>query len=446
MFPYRSITEREEREMLQDLGMESCEDLYAEIPAEIPRVDHLNLEKGMSEAEVRKRLRELASENQTTEDLTCFVGLGAYDHEIPSVVDALSSRSEFYTSYTPYQAEVSQGTLQAIFEFQTLIARLTGMDVANASLYDGGTACAEALFLCVNQSRKDKVLISKSVHPMARQICQTYLPKQEIEIEWIDLEDGVTSREDLQKKLTDDVGCVLLESPNALGFLEPIEEFAELIHEKKKTYLIQKTNPLVLPLLKKPGQVGVDVCVGEGQPLGIPLQYGGPYLGFMATKKKWMRKLPGRLVGQTLDAKGEKAYVLTLAAREQHIRREKATSNICSNQGLNALRATIYMEALGKAGMREVASLCLQKAHYLYDRIAELPGVEVLGQPFFHEFTVRVQDAEGLFEGLLDKGFFAAYPLERLDPAWKGLVSFTVTEKRTREEMDALVSEMEGLL
>ncbi len=446
MYPYLPITEENEREMLQSLGLKSVADLFFDIPENVRFKGGLNFSKAKSEIEVRKILGELASKNKTADDMACFLGAGAYDHYIPSLVDAIISRSEFYTSYTPYQPEVAQGTLQYIFEYQTLMCNLTGMDVSNASLYDGGTAVAEAALMALGVNRKREVLVSKSVNPSSREILKTYCHFQNLKVTEIEIEEGETSLSDLKSKITPDVGAVIVQSPNFFGIIEDYKKFVDEVHEAKKCSLILSTDPISLGILKRPGDLGVDIVVGEGQGMGMGMSFGGPYLGFICANEKFMRKLPGRIVGETMDKDGKRSYVLTLTAREQHIRREKATSNICSNQGLNVLAATIYLVTMGKKGIREVAYQSLQKSHYLKDRLKEKGFNLLFDKPFFKEFAVDLgKDVDEVNKKLIDEGIIGGYNLEKSYSDLKNASLFAVTEKRTKEEMDKLTEVLGGL-
>lgn len=447
MYPYIPNTKEDEKRMLEYIGVDSVDDLFSDIPENVRLNRELDLKPSMSEMEVRRHIIDLSNENLSTTQLTCFLGAGAYDHYIPSIVGHVISRSEFYTSYTPYQAEISQGTLQYIFEYQTLIANLTGMDVSNASLYDGGTAIAEAAFMAVNITRRNQILISKTVNPQAREILKTYAHLQGIEVIEIDEEMGVTDLEKLKASVTDKTAAVIVQNPNYFGIIEDLEAIEEIAHSDKKTLFITSVDPISLGILKAPGDLGADIVVGEGQPLGVPLQFGGPYLGFIAVNKKQMRKLPGRIVGQTVDEDGNRAFVLTLQAREQHIRREKATSNICSNQGLNTLAATVYLVTLGKKGLREVATLATQKAHYAMKQITKSGKYKPLfDKPFFKEFAVTSDvAAEDIRKGLLKENILGGHSLEPDYPQYKNGVLFAVTEKRTKEEIDKLSAVLEGI-
>jgi glycine dehydrogenase subunit 1 len=448
MYPYIPNTKDDEKRMLEVIGVDSVEDLFSDIPKDMKLNRELNLKSSMSELEVSNYLTKLSQFNTTTNDLTCFLGAGAYDHYIPSIVEHITSRSEFYTSYTPYQAEISQGTLQYIFEYQTLICNLTGMDVANASLYDGGSALAEAAFMASNITRREKIVISKTVNPSYREVLGTYAHLQGIEVIEIEDEEGTTNLDELKKQVDDKTAAVIVQSPNFFGIIEDIEAIEKIAHSQKKTLLITSVDPISLAILKSPGSLGADIVVGEGQSLGIPLAFGGPYLGFMATKKAHMRKLPGRIVGETVDVDGNRAFVLTLQAREQHIRREKATSNICSNQGLNTLAATVYLVTLGKEGLREVALQATQKAHYAFNEITKSGKYKPLfNKPFFKEFAVTSSiEAEKINQKLLEEKILGGYSLEKDYPQYKNGILYAVTEKRTKEEIDILSSVLEGII
>jgi glycine dehydrogenase subunit 1 len=447
MFPYIPHTSSDEQEILQTIGLNSIDQLFDDIPEDLRLRKPLNFPTSKSELEVRTYLKNLADKNCSLDDLTCFLGAGAYDHYIPSVIDAIISRSEFYTSYTPYQPEISQGTVQYIFEFQTLICNLTGMDVANASLYDGGTAVMEAALMACATSRKGEIIVSKGVSPDARKVLKTYAHAQKLTVVEVGIKDGVTDAEELEKLVSDDTAAVIVQNPNFFGVLEDLESLGEVAHKGKKTSFIASVSPMALGILKKPGDLGVDIVVGEGQPLGIPLSYGGPYLGFMATKEKYMRKLPGRIVGETVDVDGKRSFVLTLSAREQHIRREKATSNICSNQGLNTLAATIYMVTLGKEGLREVATQCAQKAHYAFNQLTKSGKYQPLfDKPFFMEFALKSDTSpDEINRALRNKNIVGGYDLSKEYPQYENAILYAVTEKRTKAEIEKLASVLEGI-
>ena len=447
MHPYLPATSEDIKEMLESIGLESLDQLFDSIPKDVYFGKDLDMPKAKSELEVTTYLKGLADKNCSLSKLTSFLGAGAYDHYIPSIVDHIISRSEFYTSYTPYQPEISQGTLQYIFEFQTLIADLTGMDAANASLYDGGSAIAEAALMAAAYSKKDEIIISKSVKPDARKVLQTYAHVQNIKVIEVDIKDGITDIEALEGLVTDNTAAVIVQSPNFFGIIEDLEAIGKVAHKGKKTTFVASVDPISLGILKKPGDLGVDVVVGEGQPMGMSLSFGGPYLGFMAVNKEYIRKIPGRIVGQTEDLDGKRSFVLTLTAREQHIRREKATSNICSNQGLNSLAATVYMVTMGKEGLREVAEQSAKKAHYAFEEMTKSGKYKPLfNQPFFKEFAVTSDIDPAKLTGELRKAdIIGGYDLGKCYPEFEKAVLYAVTEKRTKEEIDKLTSVMEGI-
>ena len=447
MYPYIPNTSDDEQRMLEAIGAKSIESLFNDIPDEVKLNRPLNLPNSMSELEVRNILTKLAKKNNTVDDLTCFLGAGAYDHYIPSIVNHVISRSEFYTSYTPYQAEISQGTLQYIFEYQTLIANLTGMDVSNASLYDVGSGLGEAAIMATNITRKDEIVVSKTVHPDSRRVLKTYAHVQGLKVIEIDETDGVTNLEELEKNVGANTAAVIVQNPNFFGIIEDIKAVEELTHKQKKAMLVVSVDPISLGVLKSPGELGADIVLGEGQSLGLPLNFGGPYLGFIATTKKHMRKLSGRIVGESVDVDGNRAFVLTLQAREQHIRREKASSNICSNQGLNTLASAVYMVALGKNGMKEVGTQSTVKAHYAYNSMINTGKYKPLfDKPFFKEFAVT-SDLTGnkINEVLLKENILGGYLLDPYYPQYKNGILYCVTEKRTKEEIDKLVNVLEGI-
>lgn len=447
MLPYISVTPDDEQKMLQAIGLTSLDELFDDIPEGVALKRNFDLDKSKSELEVRAYLTEISKKNCSLDEMTCFLGAGAYDHYIPSIVNHIISRSEFYTSYTPYQPEISQGTLQYLFEYQTLICNLTGMDVSNASLYDGGTAIAEAALMAAAVSKKDEIIISKTVRPESRKILRTYAHIQDLKVIEVDMKDGVTDLEVLDSLVNDNTAAVIIQSPNFFGAIEDIKETADITHSSKKASLITSVDPISLGILKRPGDLGADIVVGEGQAMGIPLSFGGPYLGFMAVDKKYMRKLPGRIVGQTEDLDGKRSFVLTLTAREQHIRREKATSNICSNQGLNTLAATVYMVTLGKKGLREVALQSTKKAHYALEKLTESGKYKrVFNQPFFKEFVVSSDiNPENITTELKKEKIIGGYDLAKDYPQFKNTVLYAVTEKRTKAEIDRLSNILEGI-
>ena len=434
MYPYISLTEQDVKDMLDSLGVNSVEDLFSDIPEELKLKRELNIPKAKSELEVYNYLTKLASKNASSSEYTTFLGAGAYDHYIPAVIPTIISRSEFLTSYTPYQPEISQGTLQYIFEFQTMISNLTGMEYANASLYDQGTSLAEAAIMTAHHAKKKKVLVSEAIAPWSREVLKTYLHAQHIEMEVVKTCNGVTCIDDLKAKLNDEVGAVLVQNPNFFGNIEDVTKVSELAHGFKKCYSVVSVDPSSLGALKKPSDCNVDVVVGEAQSLGIPISYGGPYLGFMAATEGMMRKLPGRIVGQTEDHNGKTGYVLTLQAREQHIRREKASSNICSNQALCALAVGVYMSAMGSEGIKEAALQSTSKAHYLAAELDKIGfKVENKGE-FFHEFvTVSEKCPCEALKALEEHGILGGYPLGNHRVLW------CCTEMNTKEEMDEVI-------
>ena len=432
-FQYFPHTEEEIKVMLDRIGVKSLDDLYADVPADFLYKGEYDLPDAMSEQQVRDYFEGLAAKNPK---LKVFAGAGAYDHYTPAVIPYITQRSEFLTAYTPYQCEISQGTLRYIFEYQSMICTLTGMDVSNASMYDGPTAAAEAMRMMVAQTRKkNTVLVSNTLLPNVRGVIATYAKYAGITIKEIAQEDGQTSKASLDALIAQgDVAGAIVPSVNRFGIIENLEGMADALHSDKSLLTVY-CDPSALAVIKTPAEWGADVAVGDGQPLGLPLCYGGPYVGFMACRRDYMRKLPGRIVGQTTDKEGRRAFVLTLQAREQHIRREKATSNICSNESLMALWVTVYLSLMGPEGMKQVNDLCYQRSHYLYGKLLETGKFQpVFDAPFLKEFVLKplVSPAE-LQKKLSDAGFFGALETE------DGYVSFCVTEKRSYEEMDALV-------
>src|SRR5438874_9701793 len=388
--PYFYNTSDDIAAMLQAIGVGSIDELFAGVPQDLRLKRPLNIPPALSELELAQHLQQLAAKNQHIGQKVCFLGGGAYDHFVPAVVDAIASRGEFYTSYTPYQPEVSQGNLQVMFEYQTLICQLTGMDVSNASLYDGGSAAAEGVLLAMSVTgRHKKVVVGESVHPHYREILRTYFASIGAELVTVVADSGAVKPADVAAAVDGETACVLLQHPNFFGCLEDVAAVAKIAHDAG-ALLVQSFDPISLGLLKRPGDLGADVAVAEGQSLGTPLLYGGPYLGIMACKEQFVRRMPGRIAGQTVDRRGRRCWVLTLQTREQHIRREKATSNICTNQGLFALRAAIYLAQMGPQGMRETAELCLRKAHYAKQQITSQPRLSAaFSKPTFKEFVIR---------------------------------------------------------
>ncbi|MGQ9584087.1 MAG: aminomethyl-transferring glycine dehydrogenase subunit GcvPA [Anaerolineae bacterium] len=439
-------TEREQREMLQRIGVKKIEDLFRDVPAK-HRFPDLNLPPPASEPEVLQELQLLSELNADLNHLPCFLGAGAYRHYVPSVVDQIVSRSEFYTAYTPYQPEISQGTLQAIFEYQTMICDLTGMDVSNASHYDGATALAEAVIMAINVARlrRKKVVLSPSVHPEHREVVRTYTQGMGLTITGD--EDPRARLSSLKSQIDDGTACLIVQVPDFFGRIPPLnllQELADTVHAVKGLFVVS-ADPISLGLLRPPGAYGADIVVGEGQALGSPLNFGGPYLGFFACREEHVRKMAGRLVGQTVDTHGRRGFVLTLSTREQHIRREKATSNICTNQGLVALGAAVYLATLGKHGLRRVAEICYHRAHYAATQIAKLPGYSLLdNEPFFKEFVVRCpRPAKEINQELLERGIVGGFEVGRVCPGLDDGLMFCVTEMNTRNEIDELVEALE---
>ncbi len=439
--PFFYNTPDDVRAMLDAVGVESIDDLFASIPDQLRLDRPLDIPLAMSELELTQHMTRLAAANRPAGELVSFLGGGSYDHFIPAVVDEIASRGEFYTSYTPYQAEVSQGNLQATFEYQTLIARLTGMDVSNASLYDGGSATAEAVLMAVGAGgRRRKVVVAASVHPEYRQTIATYLENLDVEVVAVPTPLGVVRPADLAAAVDDQTACVVVEQPNFFGCVEEAETLARVAHDAGAT-VVAVFDPISLGLLKRPGDWGADIAVAEGQSLGTPMSYGGPYLGILACRESLVRRMPGRIAGQTVDRRGKRCFVLTLQTREQHIRRGKATSNVCTNQGLFALRATVYLALMGPQGLRETAGLCLQKSRYAAERLCAVDRFELaFDAPTFKEFVIR--DREGRVEELLaealEVGILAGVPLGQWYPELDDCLLVAVTEKRSRQEVDSL--------
>ena len=445
MSSYVTNTSEQRREMLDACGVAALDDLFTCIPADL-RPESFDLPSGKSELEVQSYFERIASRNYS--DLTTFIGGGIYDHFIPAAVDALSGRSEFYTAYTPYQPELSQGTLQAIYEYQSDICRLTDMEVSNASLYDGGTALCEASQMALaTQRKRSRIVVDGGVNPIYRTMLETYTANLNISLTEVEVSHGQSNRKNIFAALDDDTAAVIVQNPNFFGVIDDHSDIVKHCHEKG-ILVIQSVYPVAMSVLKTPGEMGVDIVTGEGQSLGLPLAFGGPYLGFMATTKKLIRKMPGRVVGRTIDSKGNEAFVLTMQAREQHIRREKATSNICSNEALCALRAHIYLSLLGPGGLREVAELCQAKTAYAKQRFAQIPGVEVMdSSPTFNEFTVKLPiDAMELVNKLIERKIAPGLPLGRFYRGMDNYLLVAVTEKRTKHEIGILAENIEDVL
>jgi glycine dehydrogenase subunit 1 len=437
-------TPEQQREMLAVCGMSGIDELFADIPPEL-RPKSFNIPFGRSELEVHTALQKLARQNYS--HLVNFVGAGFYDHFIPAALDAIVSRSEFYTAYTPYQPEISQGTLQGIYEYQSDICRLLDLEVANASLYDGGTALYEACQMATAITGRSRIVMDGGVSPIYRKMIYSYTANLSLELCEVAVSHGQSDREKLFSALDENTAAVLLQNPNFFGVIDDHGDVVDKCHSMG-ILAIQSVYPVAMALLKTPGEQGIDIATGEGQSLGIPLSFGGPYLGFMATRRKYVRKMPGRLVGRTVDVDGREGFVLTLQAREQHIRREKATSNICTNEALCALRAHAYLSLLGHEGLAEVAKLCFDKAHYAKERLKAIPGVAVMeSSPTFNEFTVRLPIDAGEAAGrMIERGFAAGFPLGRYYAKMEDYLLVAVTEKRTKHEIGQLAEALEDAL
>lgn len=439
---YLPMTEADQKAMLDTIGVSTVQELFNDIPESVQFKGEYKIKAAKSETALLKELTRLAGKNADLRANTSFLGAGVYDHYMPVIVDHVLSRSEFYTAYTPYQPEISQGELQAIFEFQTMICELTGMDVANSSMYDGGTALAEAAMLSTGQTKKKRVLISSAVHPESKEVVKTYAKGQYIEVVEIPQQDGVTDLAALQDMMDDSIAAVIVQYPNFFGRVEPLKELEEIIHSQKAMFVVS-SNPLSLGALTPPGKFGADIVVGDAQPFGIPTAFGGPHCGYFAVTEKLMRKVPGRLVGQTTDDQGRRGFVLTLQAREQHIRRDKATSNICSNQALNALAASVAMTALGKKGVKEMALQNIQRAHYA-KKVLKEKGLELVFEgPSFNEFVIKLaKPVKEVNQALLQKGIIGGYDLGRDYPELSHHMLVAVTELRTKEEIDTFAQEL----
>lgn len=442
--PFIANTDQQRKQMLADIGL-TMDELFADIPQDL-RAGEFDLPDGLSEQAVRRHLANIADKNAT--DLTLFLGGGFYDHFIPSAVSAITSRSEFYTAYTPYQPELSQGTLQAIYEYQSAICRLTEMEAANASLYDGGTAMYEAMMMALRTTKRNKVIIDDSVNPIYRVMIHSYTRNLKIDLVETKNHSGLTNKDSILNRLDSDTAGIIVQNPNFFGCVEDFTDLAEAAHEKG-ALLIVSCYPISLGILKTPGEMGADIVIGEGQSLGLPLSFGGPYLGFMATRKKYVRKMPGRIAARAEDDRGRTGYVLTLQAREQHIRRDKATSNICSNEALCALTSLVYLSLIGKEGLREVAQLCADKASYAYHRLTAIDKVK----PHFHAKWVFNEmvldlpcDAADVIARLIEKGFAAGFPLSRYYEGMDNSMLIAVTEKRTKQEIGMLAEALEAAL
>lgn len=443
-FSYLPHTEADRRVMLDHLGMQEIDDLFSDIPSDVRLKRPLELPDALGEWELLQDLRELANRNRTVDDTISLLGAGAYNHFIPSAVDAIVSRSEFYTSYTPYQPEISQGMLQATYEYQSLVAELLGLDAANASLYDGATAVGEAAAMACAHTRRNRVLVSATVHPEYRAVLRTYAYGQRVDVTELRATDHVLQTAALQAVIGDDCAAVIVQYPNFFGSIEDVRSLAETAHAAGALFIVS-ANPIALGLLEAPGTLGADIAVAEGQPLGNALGFGGPYLGVMAAAQPLVRRVPGRIVGQTKDHAGRRGFVLTLQAREQHIRREKASSNICSNQALNALAATVYLSCMGPQGLREVARQCFDNAHYAAARFAQAGFARAGSVPFFHEFVLPLGPrAEEIREDFQRRGILLGLELGAHDPELAGHALVAFTELTGKGQIDAVAQGLEA--
>jgi glycine dehydrogenase subunit 1 len=444
---YLPHTYEDRRTMLAAIGVEKVEDLFNDIPTHLLFNRPLQLPAPMSELDLINYLHKLAGVNANLQEYTCFLGAGAYDHYIPSVIDHVIRRSEFYTAYTQYQPEISQGYLQALWEYQSMICQLTGMEVSNASMYDGGTALAEAAMMACNVTDRSEVLVVSTVHPHYRTVLTTYGMDWGYKSTEIGYKDGTVNREELTQLMNKNIAAVIIQSPNFFGCIEDIKKIADLTHAEG-ALLIVAIDPISLGILEAPGELGADIVVGEGQSMGLATAFGGPYLGFFAAKEKLMRKMPGRIVGQTVDHDGNRGFVLTLQAREQHIRREKATSNICSNEALCALTAAVYLSAVGKEGLRQVAELSLQKSHYACRELTKLEGFNsVFGASYFKEFIIRCpKSIAQINEELLQEKMIGGLDLGIYYPELKNCMLLCVTENRTQDDINRLVKKLGAIV
>ena len=441
--PFIPNTDADRKAMLERIGVQSFEQLISNITDEIRFKGELKIPDALSEMEVEREIHYQTRCNQSISDAISFLGGGAYDHFIPAAINHIVSRSEFYTAYTPYQPEVSQGTLQVIYEYQSMIAELFNMEVANASMYDGGSALAEAVLMAVAETNKTKVLVSKAVHPHYRQVIRTYCHGQKINIKLVEIDGGITSLSDLKSRIDNETAAVVIQHPNFLGSLEEVFEISAITHHNG-ALLVTSNDPISLGLLEPPGSYDADIATGEGQCLGNSLNFGGPYLGILASRFKFIKRMPGRIAGSTVDKNGKRGFVLTFQTREQHIRREKATSNICTNQALNALAATVYLALMGKQGIHDVAALCLQNSHYLADQIRNLGNFQIpFPSAFFKEFVVTTPIAPSeIINSLMLQNIYAGIDLSQFDYGVKNQLLIAVTEKRTKQEMDAFVDSL----
>lgn len=447
-YRYLPQTDQDKREMMETLGIKSIEELFSDIPAEVRLNQGLQVGEALSEPDLIAYFQGLANKNANFSTHVSFLGAGVYQHYAPSVVNHMLLRGEFFTAYTPYQPEISQGELQAIFEFQTMVCELTGMEVANSSMYDGATSLAEAAMMAAGHTNKNRVVVSTTVHPESRQVLATYAKGQDVAIQETGFTaEGLTDLAQLEAAITEDTGAVIVQYPNFFGNVEDLKAIEQIVHAKG-ALLIVSSNPVALGVLEAPGKLGADIVVGDMQPFGIPASFGGPHCGYFATTSKLMRKMPGRIVGQTKDEEGKRGFVLTLQAREQHIRREKATSNICSNQALLALAASITLSSLGKNGVQEMAMMNLQKSHFAKQALGQAKGVEaVFNAPFFNEFVIKLsKPVKEVNQALLAAGIIGGYDVGEAYPELAGHMLVAVTELRTKQEIETFVHELEAIL
>ena len=439
---YIPATESDIKEMLEKIGLSSISELFRSIPEPLRLKKGLNLSSTMSELELTRHMNKLASKNKGNNHYSSFLGAGCYRHFAPSIINHIISRAEFYTAYTPYQPEISQGTLQAIFEFQSLICMLTGMEVANASMYDGATSLAEATLMAIRITNRKEVILSQTTHPEYRQTLETYLKNLDVKIKIAPFtKEGLTDFNWIENEINSQCAAIIIQNPNFFGVIEDVESFSTLAHNNGSLQIAGVVEPISLGILKPPGEMGADIVAGEGQSLGIPMNYGGPSLGLFSSLEKYVRNMPGRIVGETVDTQGKRGYVLTLATREQHIRRERATSNICTNQGLCALIATIYLAAMGKSGMKEVGEQNIQKAHYAKNALSKIKGLNLkFSGKTFNEFVIETKKPPSeINEQLLKRSIIGGLDLQRHYPELKNCMLFCVTEYNTKEEIDQLM-------
>lgn len=444
---YIPNTDADREKMLAAIGVDTLDGLFTQIPEPLRFQGELSIPSRMDQITLTKHFTRLAKRNINADDYPCFLGAGIYDHYVPPTVGAIIGRSEFYTSYTPYQPELSQGVLQSIFEFQTLLCELFGMDVANASMYDGATALAEAAIMASEVTGRKRFVIPDSVHPIHRQVVNTYVSHMHLDVDAVPTPDGVGDVDAIAAAITSDTAGVIIQHPNFFGNLEDVAQLAKIAHERGALFVVS-VDPISLGLLNPPGTYDADIVVGEGQGLGCPMGFGGPLLGLFACKTKFLRRLPGRIVGQTTDGDGKRAFVMTLRTREQDIRRERATSNICTNEALYALAASVYLATMGKKGLRQVAELCIQKAHYAASEIAKIDGYSLAfpDKPFFKEFVIRTpHNPDSINKRLMDRGIIGGLSLAEYYPGIGNAMLVAVTEQRTREEIDALVAALGSL-